>query len=148
MPWWHHRCIAWIIIVAWPTGGITKVTGQAAGMTFLGASLQQAAGPIADILWLKGSLHITQFDPDLLGSAQRKLSPLLPRQQRYTHDDCFLSYWTPLLDAFDTGDKIHAALEAFPRLGLSASLHPITRGVARIQLTITPEFVWKVCCIC
>jgi hypothetical protein len=35
-------------------------------------------------------------------------------------------------------------VESFPSLDLQASLHPITRGVVRIQLTITPEFVWKV----
>lgn len=42
------------------------------------------------------------------------------------------------------GDKIASCVESFPSLGLEASLHPITRGVVRIQLTITPEFVWKV----
>eukprot|EP00879_Flechtneria_rotunda_P031132 GHRR01033984.1.p1 GENE.GHRR01033984.1~~GHRR01033984.1.p1 ORF type:complete len:725 (+),score=211.87 GHRR01033984.1:283-2457(+) len=41
------------------------------------------------------------------------------------------------------GDKIRGCLDAFPRLGLEASLHPITRGVARIQLTITPQFSWR-----
>jgi hypothetical protein len=43
-----------------------------------------------------------------------------------------------------TGDKIASCVESFPALDLQASLHPITRGVVRIQLTITPEFVWKV----
>jgi hypothetical protein len=42
------------------------------------------------------------------------------------------------------GDKIASCVESFPSLDLQASLHPITRGVVRIQLTITPEFVWKV----
>lgn len=42
------------------------------------------------------------------------------------------------------GDKIASCVESFPTLGLDVSLHPITRGVVRIQLTITPEFVWKV----
>jgi hypothetical protein len=49
-----------------------------------------------------------------------------------------------LLLLLPTGDKIASCVESFPTLGLDVSLHPITRGVVRIQLTITPEFVWKV----
>lgn len=41
------------------------------------------------------------------------------------------------------GDKIRGCLDAFPHVSLEASLHPITRGVARIQLTITPQFTWR-----
>jgi hypothetical protein len=65
------------------------------------------------------------------------LAPVLPAHQRLWL--CFLfTYCCP------AGDKIRGCLDAFPRVSLEASLHPITRGVARIQLAITPEFTWRV----
>jgi hypothetical protein len=42
------------------------------------------------------------------------------------------------------GDKVRGCLDAFPRVSLEASVHPITHGVARIMLTITPQFAWRV----
>lgn len=41
------------------------------------------------------------------------------------------------------GPQIAAAVSAFPTLGIEANLHPITRTVLRIQLTLTPEFSWR-----
>ena len=41
------------------------------------------------------------------------------------------------------GDQIAACVASFPYLQMEAQLHPITRTVLRIQLTITPAFTWK-----
>jgi len=41
------------------------------------------------------------------------------------------------------GPQIATAVRAFPTLGIEANLHPITRTVLRIQLTLTPEFSWR-----
>lgn len=41
------------------------------------------------------------------------------------------------------GPQIATAVQAFPTLGIEAHLHPITRTVLRIQLTLTPEFSWR-----
>jgi hypothetical protein len=41
------------------------------------------------------------------------------------------------------GDQIAACVQSFPYLQMEAQLHPITRTVLRIQLTITPAFTWK-----
>jgi len=41
------------------------------------------------------------------------------------------------------GPQIATAVNAFPTLGIEANLHPITRTVLRIQLTLTPEFSWR-----
>jgi activating signal cointegrator complex subunit 3 len=41
------------------------------------------------------------------------------------------------------GAQIAACVAAFPRLSMSASLHPITRTVLRVQLTIKADFEWR-----
>jgi activating signal cointegrator complex subunit 3 len=41
------------------------------------------------------------------------------------------------------GPQIATAVSAFPTVGIEANLHPITRTVLRIQLTLTPEFSWR-----
>ncbi|KAL4422681.1 hypothetical protein ABPG75_008878 [Micractinium tetrahymenae] len=41
------------------------------------------------------------------------------------------------------GNQVANAVQSFPYLQLEAQLHPITRTVLRIQLTITPAFNWK-----
>ncbi|KAF5832046.1 Sec63 Brl domain-containing protein [Dunaliella salina] len=41
------------------------------------------------------------------------------------------------------GAQIASCVAAFPRLSMAASLHPITRTVLRVQLTITANFEWR-----
>ncbi|GAX76248.1 hypothetical protein CEUSTIGMA_g3692.t1 [Chlamydomonas eustigma] len=41
------------------------------------------------------------------------------------------------------GSLIRSCVESFPTLRLDAQLHPITRTVLRVQLTITPDFIWR-----
>ena len=41
------------------------------------------------------------------------------------------------------GKEVKKHVEAFPALGLEASIQPITRTVLRIRLVITPEFKWN-----
>ncbi|CAK0786311.1 hypothetical protein CVIRNUC_009524 [Coccomyxa viridis] len=40
------------------------------------------------------------------------------------------------------GDRIYRCLETFPALELDAHLHPITRTVLRVQVTVQPVFQW------
>ena len=41
------------------------------------------------------------------------------------------------------GAQVADCVAAFPSLHLEASLHPITRTVLRVQLSVTPTFKWK-----
>ena len=41
------------------------------------------------------------------------------------------------------GSQVAGCVASFPYLTLEAALHPITRTVLRIQLTLTPAFTWK-----
>jgi activating signal cointegrator complex subunit 3 len=42
-----------------------------------------------------------------------------------------------------SGERVRAALRCFPRLGLKATLSPITRTVLRVQLAVDPRwFEW------
>ena len=38
---------------------------------------------------------------------------------------------------------IRSGVDSFPTLSLDAQLHPITRSVLRVQLTLWPEFTWR-----
>jgi pre-mRNA-splicing helicase BRR2 len=40
------------------------------------------------------------------------------------------------------GKLVHSLVEKFPRLNVQAQFQPITRSMLRVELTITPEFVW------
>jgi len=41
-----------------------------------------------------------------------------------------------------TGKLVHSLVERFPRLDVQAQFQPITRSMLRVELTITPEFIW------
>ncbi|KAL0638958.1 Pre-mRNA-splicing helicase BRR2 [Maublancomyces gigas] len=43
-----------------------------------------------------------------------------------------------------TGKLVHSLLERFPRLDVQAQVQPVTRSMLRVELTITPDFVWDV----
>ena len=45
------------------------------------------------------------------------------------------------------GKTLHRLVHQFPRVELAASVQPITRGLLRVELTITPDFLFdqKVC---
>lgn len=74
--------------------------------------------------------------------------------QTVQNSDCPLPYGLLTVVVSDTfsylllppppGDKIASCLASFPTLLLEAQLHPITRTVLRIALSITPDFEWKV----
>nr|GLL27460.1 DExH-box ATP-dependent RNA helicase DExH12-like [Ipomoea trifida] len=40
------------------------------------------------------------------------------------------------------GRTLHKYIHQFPKLNLSAHVQPITRSVLRVELTITPDFIW------
>ncbi|KAK9005390.1 hypothetical protein V6N11_042825 [Hibiscus sabdariffa] len=40
------------------------------------------------------------------------------------------------------GKTVHRFIRRFPKLNLAAHIHPITRTVLRVELTITPDFQW------
>lgn len=50
------------------------------------------------------------------------------------------------------GKTLHRLVHQFPRVELAASVQPITRGLLRVELTITPDFlfdqkVWMHACV-
>ena len=56
------------------------------------------------------------------------------------------------MDAHEVGALVHhvragntvlAAANNFPVLRLSATLHPITRGILRMKVSVEPDFIWK-----
>lgn len=40
------------------------------------------------------------------------------------------------------GKTVHRYIHLFPKLELAAAVQPITRSVLRVDLTITPDFMW------
>jgi hypothetical protein len=40
------------------------------------------------------------------------------------------------------GKTVHRYIHLFPKLELAAQVQPITRSVLRVDLTITPDFMW------
>ncbi|EWC48033.1 pre-mRNA-splicing factor brr2 [Drechslerella stenobrocha 248] len=40
------------------------------------------------------------------------------------------------------GRLIHEYLRKFPKVGVQAQVQPVTRSMLRVEMTITPEFVW------
>lgn len=40
------------------------------------------------------------------------------------------------------GKTLHRLVHQFPRVELAASVQPITRGLLRVELTITPDFLF------
>nr|GMD43550.1 DExH-box ATP-dependent RNA helicase DExH12-like [Ipomoea batatas] len=41
------------------------------------------------------------------------------------------------------GRTLHKYIHQFPKLNLAAHVQPITRSVLRVELTITPDFIWE-----
>ncbi|CAH9136752.1 unnamed protein product [Cuscuta epithymum] len=41
------------------------------------------------------------------------------------------------------GKVLHKYVHQFPKLNLAAHVQPITRSVLRVELTITPDFIWE-----
>ncbi|KAI3919601.1 hypothetical protein MKX01_018424 [Papaver californicum] len=41
------------------------------------------------------------------------------------------------------GKMLHKYIHQFPKLNLAAHVQPITRSVLRVELTITPDFMWE-----
>lgn len=41
------------------------------------------------------------------------------------------------------GAQVKDCVAAFPNLKIEASVHPITRTVLRVVLTVEPDFVWR-----
>lgn len=40
------------------------------------------------------------------------------------------------------GKLVHSLIEKFPRLDVQAQVQPVTRTMLRVELTLTPDFVW------
>ncbi|KAI5798917.1 putative pre-mRNA splicing helicase [Geopyxis carbonaria] len=49
---------------------------------------------------------------------------------------------TELFGSSRTGKLVHSLVERFPRLNVQAQFQPVTRSMLRVELTITPEFIW------
>ncbi|GER32011.1 U5 small nuclear ribonucleoprotein helicase [Striga asiatica] len=41
------------------------------------------------------------------------------------------------------GKTLHKCIHQFPKLNLNAQVQPITRSVLKVELTITPDFMWE-----
>lgn len=48
-----------------------------------------------------------------------------------------------LIRAPKMGKTLHKFIHQFPKLNLAAHVQPITRTVLRVELTITPDFMWE-----
>lgn len=42
------------------------------------------------------------------------------------------------------GKTLHRLVHQFPKLQLAAHVQPITRGLLKVDLSITPDFKWEV----
>lgn len=50
---------------------------------------------------------------------------------------------TQLFKNARAGKLVHSLVERFPKLNVQAQFQPVTRSMLRIELTITPEFIWE-----
>jgi hypothetical protein len=46
------------------------------------------------------------------------------------------------------GKTLHRLVHQFPKLQLAAHVQPITRGLLKVDLSITPDFKWEVRSVC
>jgi pre-mRNA-splicing helicase BRR2 len=53
-----------------------------------------------------------------------------------------IPHLTELFGSSRAGKLVHSLLERFPRLDVRAHVQPVTRSMLRVELTITPEFIW------
>ncbi|KAI5815505.1 DEAD/DEAH box helicase domain-containing protein [Pyronema omphalodes] len=78
-----------------------------------------------------------------------QLSPIVTKAERaaeFTWSKYFtmdIPHFTELFGGSSrTGKLVHSLVERFPRLNVQAQFQPITRSMLRVELTITPEFIW------
>ena len=77
-----------------------------------------------------------------------QLGPVITKAERaadFTWAKYFtmdVPHFTELFGSARTGKLVHSLVERFPRLNVQASFQPITRSMLRVDLTITPEFIW------
>jgi pre-mRNA-splicing helicase BRR2 len=74
--------------------------------------------------------------PDLLARVERKDVPW----DRYA--DLSAAELGELVRAPKLGKTLHRLVHALPRLDLAAHVQPITRSVLKVDLALTPDFVW------
>ena len=78
----------------------------------------------------------------------QQLNPVVQKAERaaeFTWSKYFtmdVPHLTQLFGNPKAGKLVHNLVEKFPRLSVQAQVQPITRSMLRVELTITPEFIW------
>ncbi|KAF3932488.1 hypothetical protein ABW19_dt0207759 [Dactylella cylindrospora] len=82
---------------------------------------------------------LRQF-PDAPGDVIRKLEKMdIPWNRMF---DMEVPELGELVGNSAYGRHIHQLLQKFPRVDVQAQVQPVTRSMLRVEMTITPEFVW------
>ena len=77
-----------------------------------------------------------------------QLTPIVMKAERaaeFTWSKYFtmdLPHLGELFKGARAGKLAHGLLERFPRLDVQAQVQPVTRSLLKVELTITPDFVW------
>jgi len=82
--------------------------------------------------------------------APTQLKPIVTKAEKaaeFTWNKYFTMDVPHLTELFNgnarAGKLVHSLVEKFPRLSVQAQFQPITRSMLRVELTITPEFIWE-----
>ncbi|RPA76659.1 pre-mRNA splicing factor [Ascobolus immersus RN42] len=140
-----------------------KLEGLAlmADMVYVTQSAGRILRAIFEICLRKGWANVAKTALDLCKMAEKRMWPTMTPLRQFpgapreviTKLERIGFHWESLfhmdpptigqaLDMHRQGKTVHALLERFPRLEVQAQVQPITRSMLRVELTITPNFVW------
>ncbi|KAL7274426.1 Pre-mRNA-splicing helicase BRR2 [Rhizina undulata] len=144
-----------------------KLEGLAlmADMVYVTQSAGRVLRAIFEICLKRGWADVSKIALDLCKMAEKRMWPtmtplrqfLLPPGQlgpivqkaekaaEFTWSKYFnmdVPHLSELFGNSKNGKLVHYLLERFPRLDVQAQVQPVTRSMLRVELTITPDFVW------
>ncbi|RPB01060.1 Sec63-domain-containing protein [Choiromyces venosus 120613-1] len=145
-----------------------KLEGLAlmADMVYVTQSAGRILRAIFEICLKRGWASVTKTALDLCKMAEKRMWPTMTPFRQFTAapanqlgpivmraeraaEFTWSKYFTmdpphlgELFNSARAGKLAHSLLERFPRLDVQAQVQPITRSLLKVELTITPDFIW------
>ncbi|CAZ85684.1 unnamed protein product [Tuber melanosporum] len=145
-----------------------KLEGLAlmADMVYVTQSAGRILRAIFEICLKRGWASVTKTALDLCKMAEKRMWPTMTPFRQFTAaptnqlapivtkaeraaEFTWSKYFTmdpphlgELFNSARAGKLAHSLLERFPRLDVQAQVQPVTRSLLKVELTITPDFIW------
>jgi len=145
-----------------------KLEGLAlmADMVYVTQSAGRILRAIFEICLRRGWASVTKTALDLCKMAEKRMWPTMTPFRQFTAapanqlgpivtkaeraaEFTWSKYFTmdpphlgELFNNARAGKLAHSLLERFPRLDVQAQVQPVTRSLLKVELTITPDFIW------